>query len=259
MSVISNPVALPRIAVHTLWGWEGLGEPHPVLDAGGMWMSEEHKARLEEGILAELAKQGLASDGHIAPELRETLRLLASAAQEIYGWVADITGGDTGAIMVAALGRDAVRLLRDERAVVLDPIPADQLAERFVEALPDVGPAAIKPISIPKSSYSPSRAPVEEDDFEFQLHTEYAPPDPADQLVELMRLKRTAEHKIYVAKRSGGSRVRSDQLTAIDLADHGRILTYLAKHDGEPHIECVPMSSGDLVAKLRLVAETLTG
>lgn len=259
MAVVSKPIALPRIALTMLWEWEGLGEPHPVVGTNGTWLSEQSKAALEEGIFAELAKQDMASGRHLAPELRETLRVLASASHEIYAWVADIAGGDSGAIMVAALGADAVRLMRDERAVLLDPIAPNRLAEHFVEALPDVDAAKISPITVPKSSYSPERAPVEEDDFEFQLQSDYAPPNPSDQLAELMRHKRTAEHKIYVARRNGGTRLRSEGLTAIDLAGKGRVLTYLTRpDDGEQQIHCVPASDTELVARLRSLAESVT-
>lgn len=258
MTVLSKPVALPRIALNSLWEWEGHGEQHPVLGSTGMWMSDQNKARLEQAVLGELAKQGMARDGHIAPEFRSALRVLAGATEEVYGWVADIAGGDTGAILVAAQGADAIRVLRDERAVVLDPISPDRLYEHFVEALPDVPAARISPISIPRSSYSPDSAPVEEDDFEFQMSSDYyAETNPADELAELMRAKRTAEHKVYVARRIGGRRVRGEQLTLLDLTDKGRVLTWLSKAGEEPMINCVPVGKDELVARLRAAADAL--
>jgi hypothetical protein len=60
---------------------------------------------------------------------------------------------DDGAILVAALGRAAVRLLTDDTVVQLDPVSTDGLPGHFLDALPEAPAAGVRPMWITKSTF----------------------------------------------------------------------------------------------------------
>ncbi|MFD8497326.1 ESX secretion-associated protein EspG [Amycolatopsis sp. NPDC059657] len=84
-------------------------------------------------------------------------------------------------------------------------------------------------------------------------------PGSEDYLRELMHARRDAVHQLYAAVRDrSGARRRSLPLSAIDLTDEGRILTYLTDNDeGEEEINLVSATPRKLVAILAATLDEL--
>lgn len=235
--MIDTPVRVPRLALLTAWEWERLGEPHPVLGVNTYYMTDEFRADLHRRTNDLLTGLGLVSGGVLTPRFRATLATLARADRAFYSWTTfPRHGDDDGAILVAALGRDAVRLLTDDKVVQLDPVSADGLAGHFLDALPEAPAAGVRPMRVAKSAFdgrddgSPIRA----------LADNSRAASDVTRLRELMGAQRDAVHQIYAAVRdSSGERWRSLPLSAVDLTGRGRFLTYLTG-DNAAEIVVVP-------------------
>jgi hypothetical protein len=107
-------------------------------------------------VLDVLVGAGVAAEGTLTREFRETIAVLATGGRQLTAWAGDVTTGETGGVLVSSNGREAARLLRMEGMVRIDPVPPDRAAESLLDALPDVRPAAINPVAVPKSLYSPN-------------------------------------------------------------------------------------------------------
>lgn len=234
-----NTVVLPRYAFVKAWEWGGYGKPHPVIGADDMWLDDRAKAVLQREVEGLLDKAGVAVNGVPTPEFRRKLAVLARAERECYGWIS--RDGETGAVLVAAVGGEAVRVVRDDKAVVLDPVQTGDLAGALVDVLPNARSAEIGEIAIPASQFSAGRPPASEE-YEFQMDTRSRPADPAELVRQLMSARRTGMHQLYAAGRDrNGQRRRGRPVTLIDLADGGRILTYVRQPpNGQPMLHCAP-------------------
>ncbi|WP_370948824.1 ESX secretion-associated protein EspG [Amycolatopsis sp. cg5] len=253
MAVIDRPVRIPKLAFHLIWDLADLGEPHPVVGTNNYYMTSEFQAEMEVRALGRLAQLGLASDGLVDRRLNGTLRAIAECDSQFYAWSTFHDRDDSGAILLAAAGPDAVRLITDHEIVQLEPISPSRLAEQFVATLPDVPGAGIRPMAVSRAAYGPR-------DFDAQDPlAEARVSGSAEYLRELMRAERDAVHQLYVAVRDrAGARRRSLPLSAIDLADEGRVLTYLTdSDDGEEEINLVSGTSRKLVAVLEATVDGL--
>jgi hypothetical protein len=144
-----SAVVLPRYAFIKAWEWGGYGRPHPVIGADDLWLNDSARAVVQREVDGLLDKAGVAVNGVVMPEFRRKLAVLARAERECYGWIS--RHGETGAALVAAIGREAVRVVRDDQVVVLDAVRADDLAGALVDVLPTVAGAEIGDITIPVS------------------------------------------------------------------------------------------------------------
>ncbi|MFO7194332.1 MULTISPECIES: ESX secretion-associated protein EspG [Thermocrispum] len=255
MSIINDIVQLPLIGVDWLWNSLDPGRPHPALGLGDMYVSEDDRPRIAGVVDDVLAKQQLGSLDEPAPELVETLRLLATATDEYYAWVNGLTVGFTGAILVSGNGKEAVRMVRDQQAMALAPVPAEKLLDEFLDSIRPAEGAKIPQLSVPKAGFS-----VEEDtavdevvDDEFSIYEGGDDDvDPAARLRELMRAKREAIFQVYTAKRSGGSgRKKVGPYAVVDIVDEGRVVTFVDESGAEPTIKCLPGGRDDLVKVLK--------
>ncbi|MFF0146819.1 ESAT-6 protein secretion system EspG family protein [Amycolatopsis sulphurea] len=220
MTIIERPVRIPRPAFLAAWEFEGLGAPPVVVEQTASYTAAGFGAELRRRSLELLGQFGLAADGALAPQLRAALKLLAGARREVYAW-SDFGGHreDNGAILAAAGGGEAVRLITDGRAVRIEPVSPRKLSSSLVEALPACEPARIRPRQVPKAYY-------DADGYSDDPLTESSAS--ADDLRHLMRAGRDAVHQLYAAVRDGaGERVRSMPLSAIDLTGRGRILSFV--------------------------------
>ncbi|WP_020662618.1 ESX secretion-associated protein EspG [Amycolatopsis benzoatilytica] len=249
MSIIERPVRMPRLAFLAVWSHEKLGEPPVVVEHAPMYMTDDFSEKLRVQSFGLLAQVGLASSGTPSPRLRGTLELLAGARREVYAWSHfGNRRGDNGAVLVAAAGREAVRLVTDTRSVQIEPVSPRDISASLVELLPDCQPAPIRPLRVPKDYYdSASADPLAESSAS------------ADQLRHLMRAERDAVHQMHVAVRDhAGERTHSTALSAIDLADRGRILSFVNQDDaGELHINVYSGTRARLVEALALTLSDL--
>ncbi|WP_409183341.1 ESX secretion-associated protein EspG [Amycolatopsis sp. VS8301801F10] len=222
MPILERPVRMPRLAFLAVWGHEKLGDPPVVVEHAPMFMTDEFADKLRVQSYGLLARFGLAASGAPSPRLRDTLELLAEARREVYSW-SDFRArrGDNGAILVAAAGREAVRLVTDNRSVQLEPVSPRDISGSLVDLLPCCAPAKLRPLKVPKDYYDSAAAdPLAESSAS------------ADELRHLMRARRDAVHLMHVAVRGpDGSRTHSTPLSAIDLTGRGRVLSFVSPDD----------------------------
>ncbi|GLY64297.1 ESX secretion-associated protein EspG [Amycolatopsis taiwanensis] len=232
-----NTVVLPRYAFIRAWELAGYGKPHPVVGVDDLWLNDVAKTMMQREVDRLLDQAGVGVNGVPTPEFRRKLAVLARAEREYCGWIS--RQGETGAALVAAIGGEAVRVVRDDKVVVVDSVRADDLAGALVDALPNVDSAEIGEISAPVSRYTEQPGPEE---YEFEMDTRDQPPDPAALVRAVMNAPRAGMHQLSAARRDrNGQRRRGRPITVIDLAEGGRILTYVVQPpNGEPVLRCVP-------------------
>lgn len=255
---MSTAVAVPRFAFIKAWEWWAPTPPPPVIGADTFWLNDTAKAVVETKVNEALARVGLIQGGAPTPRFRHVLTVLSRPEREISGWIAQTQTGDTGGILVAAAGRYGIRVVRDETMVVVEEIPPTDLIELFADVLPDVPPARIPDLVVPVSRYANPR----DEAYEFDMQTRHTGPDPAATMRELVNAPRSGLHQIYAAVTGrSGRRLRSNPLTAIDLTDRGRILTFVTSHGPrrEAEISCVPGGRRDLVEILHATHKALIG
>ena len=129
-------------------------------------------------------------------------------------------------------------------------IGANQLVRAVVDQLPDFPPANIREFTVPKAEYDGSGNQSSEP-YDLDTSSDYTVTTPADQLRTIMGSRRGASHQLFVAARTGGRRVASMPLTAVDSLDHGRVLTYLRDSPhGDVDIVCGPGNPGYITGTL---------
>lgn len=249
VSVIDAPVVVPKMAFLTAWGMQDLGELHPVFGTGNhVWMDSATSRRLHAATMETLAEHRLARGDRLNPLWTHTLEVVAAPDREFYGWSQHRQDGSYGGILVAAQGDTAVRVLTDGSRVALEPVPAKWLATALMDALPDIGGAAIRTVAVskdfsldPQSARSgPLSEPVDTRDLDY--------------LNEVTARPRDAVHQLYVAARdAGGDRVSSSPISALDLTGAGRVLTYVTGED------VIVMTSGTPRAVIKTFNDTFTG
>jgi hypothetical protein len=246
MAVIRQPVVLPRIALIKLWEWAGY-PAHEVIGVNEYWQTPAADQKLETEINAHLLRQGLADGDQPSAELRGTLDVLARAEAECHGWVSNVRARQNGGFVVAELNGYAVRLVRDDDVVRIDPVPAGEVAEAAVQALPRVPPAPIEPFTVEQ--------PVEKADadgpYEVQVKKARSRPSDKARLKEIERGPHTGVNELYVVARVHGGEQTSEPLSVVDLVDGGRVLVTHVVEDGEPRLHCQPGSFENLVAEIQ--------
>ncbi|RSN60411.1 hypothetical protein DMH01_13900 [Amycolatopsis sp. WAC 04182] len=242
MALIDAPLVLPKLALLTVWGWHAseLGDPHPIFGTNtGYYMPDGATARIEAGTWELLSEHRLARGQRVNPLLLDTLKVVGGADREFYGWTAYPAGSnrDGGGFFTGSRDRDAVRVLVDDDAVILQPLPDHRyLAVDLVEVLPPVDSAEIRDLSIPRTAparpvaVAASRSPLAHSD------PEQGDPD-RDLITELMHAPRDATHQLYTAFSTARGRSRSVPITVVDLTEHGRVITYTnTDEDGTEYI-----------------------
>ncbi|GAA1035507.1 MULTISPECIES: ESX secretion-associated protein EspG [Amycolatopsis] len=244
MTIIDRPLRMPRSVFLALWHAEDLGKVPVVVEDTPMYLTEEgaaERAKRTRDLLAQLGETA-------AEALRGTLRLLATARHEVYGWTDFGTHQeDNGAILVAASGKEAVRLITDAESVQLDPVSPRELAACLVMAMPDCPPAAVRVMQVSREYYDGggSADPLAEEGGD------------ADELRYLMRAPRDAVHLLHAAVRDGrGERSYSSPLSVIDLRGRGRVLSFQSTKDGAAQISVYP---GNRASLIDAVDRTLAG
>lgn len=251
MTVIDRPLRLPRLAFLAAWDLQGLGTPHPIIGVNDLYLTDGIRADILRRTLTRLTDLGVATPNGLKPALQHTLATIASATREFYAW-SNFRNGDTGAILVASCGDQAVRLITDGTAVHLDPVDAGQFAQHFVETLPDVPGARVHPVTITSIDYSGDR------DRADPLAETNAAEQQATSLRELMRAERDAVHQMYAAVRdSQDVRHRSVPISAIDLSHRGRVVAFLS--DGNVGPDAISLVSGSPAKLISVLKATLNG
>ncbi|SEP52436.1 ESX secretion-associated protein EspG [Amycolatopsis saalfeldensis] len=226
MRVIETGVVVPRLAFLTAWDMLDLGDLPAIFGTSKhFWMDDTSRRHLEKSTLDWLTGHGLARGGRVNPMWSATLRVIAHADAEFYGW-SNFRDESHGAIAVAVSEDSAVRVLADRDTVTVQPVPVRWPATSLVEVLPDIAGAPVRRVAVAKDFYAdpdsarsgPLAEPVDTREVEY--------------LNEVLRRPRDGMHQLYVATRdSDGDRVRSEPISAIDLTGSGRVLTYVTGDD----------------------------
>lgn len=226
MSVIDKGVVLPRLGFLSAWDMLALGDPHPVLGADrDFWMADDAVRDLERRTMAWLTERGLARNGRLNALWKDTLRTVAEASAEFYGW-SHYRDGSHGGILVAVRGEAAVRMFADRDTVILQPANASRPATALFDGLPPVDGARVRRVMMTKSFFDDPFAKPD-DPLADSIDT-----SELDYFNQVVAEPRDAVHQLYVAHRdSEGNRRRSSPITALDLTARGRVLTYLSGDD----------------------------
>lgn len=240
------PILIPKLALIAAWEWEGHGRPPAVIGMNEHWMSEDTRKQFDAEVLETLTGLRLAKDGALTREFREILAVLTQGGLRYTGWANDVASGDDGGILVAVHGNMAVRALRMEKNVRLDVLPSERAVESVIDALPDMRPVGLNPITIPQSSFTPDKPKLSEN-YRFDMPTRYEAPDPLDRVRTLLKAKRAGAHQFYVHKGTS----RSSPLSVVDIMGEGRLLTFLSAVPGqETQLNFLPGTRQNVVQSL---------
>ncbi|WP_328605721.1 ESX secretion-associated protein EspG [Amycolatopsis sp. NBC_00345] len=222
MNVLDRAVVLPKLAFTTAWAMLDLGDPHPVLGTDiHHWMSDDVRRDLHEETITLLAEHGLARRDRLNPLWRATLRVISAPDREFYAW-SGLRDGTQRASLIALRDDEGVCVLSRDATVEVRPVRVKWPATSLFDTLPNVAGAPIRTVTVPHT-------PDDE------------PPDPLaepsdnrdrDHLDDVLSRPQDAVHQLYTARRDeSGRRSRSLPITALDLTNEGRVLTYLTEDD----------------------------
>jgi hypothetical protein len=156
--VRGTAVELSHEEYRTVWHALGLGARHWNLELPGLpeLTEQQHSAQVGS-VLAGLRARGLADQRGFAPALADSLRLLASPAREINGWVqAGARPGGQGRstpvrLLAGASGEWAVLAMLDERRLVVRTGPAGELCHAVARQLPERPAGPGSSVSVPSA------------------------------------------------------------------------------------------------------------
>ncbi|MFF0144669.1 ESX secretion-associated protein EspG [Amycolatopsis sulphurea] len=233
------------------WAWESerIGPAHPVLGVVEWWFEDDAAASFDE-----LMRQALAEPGfydlrrkRLTGDFRDVLWGISTADAECYR-MSSTRDGRRSASLAVVTGRSGSLITVDDDQATLVRIPAGRVCRAIVGTLPEVRPAGIGEIRVPRSEYGAGSV---SESYDLDMTSDYTAPDTAEQVRALMAAPRTVIHQLYVARRTNGKRSSSYPLTAVDTAHHERVLTFLQDSpDGDDIIACGPGSTDYITATL---------
>ncbi|HEX5119226.1 MAG TPA: ESX secretion-associated protein EspG [Pseudonocardiaceae bacterium] len=270
--MLYQQVTLSLDTLATVWQQENLGEMHNVLVHVPVWRDEEAGRAALHGATGELAQRGLLAGRDLHPDLRGTLELMARPSIEYYGWIAYSDGDQEVniAVLVAAVGQDAVLVVRDGDSVHLSPTRSEGLAETLVGHLPQLAAARGRSVNLPENEVrqlladrmheAPGAAkPLPAQAFDIFPRASMA--EDARDLMTAFDAPRTGGGELYVAARvrSGERRRCENPVIYVDTL-HGRWMTQLSSgRPGERWIVSAPASRQLLLSKLSEMRNNLLG
>ncbi|HEX5402987.1 MAG TPA: ESX secretion-associated protein EspG [Pseudonocardiaceae bacterium] len=270
--MLYQQVTLSLDTLATVWQRENLGELHNVLVDVPVWRDEDENRVALQGATGELAQRGLLSGRDLHVDLRSTLEVLARPSMEYYGWIA-YTEADREVnitVLVAAVGQDAVLVVRDGQQVHLSPTRADGMAETLLGHLPAVAAARGRSVNLPEAEVRQlvadrmhaapgSTKPLPAEAFNIFPRASMA--EDARDLLTAMDQPRIGGGELYVAARvrSGERRRCENPMVYVD-TQHGRWMTQLSGgRAGERWIVSAPASRQLLLSKLNEMRNNLLG
>jgi hypothetical protein len=274
--VLRSRVVLPVVALYNAWYAEGLSELHQALVARPDDVDDPAVAdgdispllRLTEQGWDDLERSGLSRGRQIHPDLGRTLRLVARASTEYYGWFTGPDDQKARSALVATSGDDAVRVvMTPDLRFVLEPIKPEDAAQALVAVLPEVGPGRGGSISVAADALSDkpvgrhSRGADDEGGMSFMQSTSMT--DPGGQQVEslrkLLQQRRTGGGQLYVAGRDrSGRRQRCPSPLSYFDTETGRYVSLKQPgRDGTPWVTVMPADFRTLAGRLQQLTSTL--
>lgn len=220
---------------------DNLGDPHPILAGGELYVSTRFAGHAERTLRQELAAAGL-DDRDRLDELRNTLTLVRQARTEYYGWITQ--HGDVSAVLVAAHGGIAASLTRTGDRVRVQRADSKQLAESLLVQLPDAPPGHGESITLRETDYTTHQGNVLQ-------RSAATRSDQARRLDTVLRAPRRAAASLYAASRDdAGTRNRSREWLTVLYLDSGRWVVHTTLGRGERAIVAVPGTTQLVTSKL---------
>ncbi|HEX4725070.1 MAG TPA: ESX secretion-associated protein EspG [Pseudonocardiaceae bacterium] len=146
--MLAQPVRLSVGAVTRMLHLLRLGQPQIVIQPTATWEEPEHDSATDVAVWAEFTTAGLVDrPGRLTPEAMAALTVLGQASVEYFGWLTT-ESGQAGAVLAAALGQQAVYVVRRGDRLRLVGIADTGLVEAFVESLSGPPPARIDAVSV---------------------------------------------------------------------------------------------------------------
>ena len=271
--MLYQKVTLSLDTLATVWQRENLGDMHNVLVDTPVWRDEEAGREALHSATGELAQSGLLLGRDLHHDLRDTLNLLARPSIEYYGWVA-YTDPERGpvniAVLVAAIGTDAVLVVRDGQAVHLEQARSEGMAETLLGFLPTLPAARGRSVNLPEAEVRKlvadrmqaapgGSAPLPASAFEIFPRASMA--EDARDLVAAMDEPRSGGGELYVAARMrSGERRRCENPVIYVDTQRGRWMTQLSTgRPGERWIVSAPASRQLLLSKMNEMRNNLVG
>lgn len=238
-------VEVPLRTLLSLVQRDNLGDPHPILAGGELYVSTRFANHAERILREDLAAAGM-DDRDRLDELRNTLALVQHARTEYYGWITQ--DGDVSAVLVAALGGIAASLTRTGDRVHVQRADSKRLAESLLHQLPDAPPGHGESITLRETDYTTTRAKHTGTVLRRSAATR---PEQARRLDTVLRAPRRAAARLYAASRDeGGTRNRSREWLTVLYLEDGRWLVHTTFGRGERAIIAVPGSTQLVTGKL---------
>lgn len=244
MPGLRHPVTVSRTILLHVWQQEGLGDPHPVLGGAENWVPSDGDGHFTRRCFDVLAGLGLANGELLTREFSITLDMLAAPSRELYCLSTYPDAGNDRKFLFASGNREAAAIQVVGDTVHILPIDERHLVEDFVNELPEVPPARVRPLVIPKQEFHDrNNNPSTRRDL---FATE---PGPVKELVAQLEQPRDAVHQIYVAVAiSETTRRRSAPFSVIDISAEGRVMIFT---DGQQQLHRLPGTPA-------VLADTLT-
>jgi hypothetical protein len=270
--VLYQQVTLSLETLATVWQRENLGELHNVLVDVPVWRDDDAARGALNDATGELAQRGLLAGRDLHPDLRSALELLARPGTEYYGWISYKEGDQDVniAVLVAAIGNEAILVVRDGQTVHLGPSRAEGMAETLLGHLPSVPAARGRSVNLPEAELrqlvadrmhaAPGASkPLPAEAFDIFPRASMA--EDARDLVTAMDQPRTGGGELYVAGRvRSGERRRCDNPVVYVDTLHGRWMTQLSSgRPGERWIVSAPASRQLLMSKLNEMRNNVLG
>ena len=258
MAYLPGSLTLSRDA----WGMarqlSGVESQHPLLHVPFVPLEDDEGRCTADNALNELNATWAAHGRQISKDFVAVLRLLASPAREVHGWiglhnraeiaVVSATDGDELSVSVAA---DAVR-------IYLDPIAPERLVDSVIELMPKYPASSVRSISVPKDAYQAAtssgakRQAATPGRFLVSGQQPTGPGRDVGAMQALLADRRRGGGRFYVAARDRmGRRHKSEKpLTYLDL-ESGRVV-FREQHNsgGEPWLVATPATPSSIAADL---------
>ncbi|MGB3442315.1 MAG: ESX secretion-associated protein EspG [Actinophytocola sp.] len=235
-----------RRALLSLVRRDNLGDPHPVLAGGELYVSPRFARDAERALREDLTGAGLDDQDQLG-ELRNTLALVhRSARTEYYGWMK--RGDEISAVLVAGVGRISAALIRTGDRVRVERADSTRLAESLLRRLPEARAGHGESITLREADYSSARR---KSVGSVMRRSAATLPEQVRRLNTLLRAPRHAVARLYAASRDdSGNRTRSQEWISVLDLEHGRWAVYASFGRGERAITAVPGTPQLLTGKL---------
>lgn len=212
---------MSRTILLHMWDQVGLGGSHPVLGGAENYVPVDNTGHFTRRCFDALDALGLADGELLTREFSNTLDLLAAPSRELYCLSTYPDAGEDRRFLFASGDGEAVAVQVIGDAVSFLPIDERHLVEDFVNELPEVPAARVRPLIIPKQEFDDRHNP----DTRRNLFA--AEPGPVKELVTQLEQPRDAVHQLFVAVAiSETTRRRSVPFSVIDVRDEGRIVVF---------------------------------